>query len=367
MSTTEELNLEEELKKIEEEILQHDPHLIQKNGVQSGSSVLMEFIKQAFAGKIDMSNLQTPSFMIKPIPQLEQGADYSYPFDFFLQIPELDSPVDRLVALSRYFIECGKMTYCKSFSKIAPLMPILGENFYCHWDHQDGSKTTYFAEKVTESITCSHIENVDKGISITSSVKYASAFYGNSAACLTKGGGVIKLKDETYECTFPGGIAYGIFWGTSKIEPYDKLVMKSDKHDFYVDLSFDHGLSVDGYVYNGKKKVRRIQGTLDDKVYVINLEKNNDKQILLTADFHEVYKKKKVAPLHKQKDHESRKVWHRVNYHLLREEHSEAVKHRDLVFEKQKTTHEPFHFVETKKIINEVPLYDVLIEKHPFK
>lgn len=80
-----EQNNEEELMKIEEEILKHDPHLIQKTGVQSGSSVLMEFIKQLFAGKVDMANLQTPSFMIKPIPQLEQGADYSFPFDFFLQ------------------------------------------------------------------------------------------------------------------------------------------------------------------------------------------------------------------------------------------------------------------------------------------
>lgn len=244
-------------------------------------------------------------------------------------------------------------------------MPVLGENFYCHWEHED-SKTFYFAEKVTDTIVCSHIENKEKGISITSSVRYASAFWGNSAACLTKGGGVVTLKDETYECTYPGGIAYGLFWGASKIEPYDKLIMKSNKHDYSAEISFEHGLTVEGHIFKGKKKIKRIHGTLDDKVFVTCLEKN-EKKILLTGDFVEVYKKKKVTPLHQQKENESRRIWHRVAYHLLREEHDEGTKHRDIVLEKQKSSHEPVHFIPTKRVFNDVTLYEVNKENYPYK
>jgi hypothetical protein len=193
-----------DLKEVEEVVFKTNPYEFQKNQVWSGGSIIYEFAQKFYSGEISLTTLRVPTFCVKPIPFLEQHADFSYPFKYLrkykkqtfntVRVSEEKDQLERVLMITQHFVTTGKLGPCFGFAGIAPHMPLVGEHFSCSWEHKDS--TTYFVgEQVTEDILVSSIENPKKNISLINCGSKKGGFWGNSAGTYSKGGAKLTLTN----------------------------------------------------------------------------------------------------------------------------------------------------------------------------
>eukprot|EP01080_Neovahlkampfia_damariscottae_P002314 gene2314-2782_t len=359
-------------KKIEETTYVVDPYEFQKNSEWGGNSVVYEFVQKFYSGELTLSNLRVPSFCVKPIAFLEQHADFSYPFKYLRQVSEMKDPLDRIIAITRHYLNTNKLGMCSGFAGAAPNMPMVGEQFICSWKHKDS--TSYFVgEQVTEDILVSSVENPEKNISIINCGSKKGGFWGNSAGTYSKGGARLTITslNEIYDVTFPGGIARGLVWGKARLEPFDKLTIKSPNHEYTTDVTISDGGYILGYIYKGKKCLKKIYGALLDDIHIENYSDYSNKEKLLPSSRPEkLFHLKTVESLENQKDHESRKLWSVVHHSTVTKDYDTLEKARDEMEqkkEKAKENHQSKVFEKTDELFNEVFRYKLNIDNHPFK
>jgi len=116
------------------------------------------------------------------------------------------------------------------------------------------------------------------------------------------------------------------FWGTSRIEVSDQLLIYCPQTGLASDITLD-GETVSGSIFNKKlnKKLYTISGKLS---LVIAKDLSNNKQIKLYDSSTLKVPSIKVASLSEQAENESRKIWHKVTVAIRKEDYDEATKQK---------------------------------------
>jgi len=116
------------------------------------------------------------------------------------------------------------------------------------------------------------------------------------------------------------------FWGTSRIEVSDQLLIYCPQTGLASDITLD-GETVSGTIFNKKlnKKLYAISGKLS---LVIAKDLSNNKQIKLYESSTLKVPTIKVESISEQNENESRKIWHKVTVAIRKEDYDEATKQK---------------------------------------
>jgi oxysterol-binding protein-related protein 8 len=316
--------MEEEIIKIqEEEILTEENEVYKKNVYQmiknkenlKSKNILFEIIKSLSYG-IDIFNIQLPVFMIKPMSLLEHLADAFSPKLEILNLSKINDSLDRIIVLTEYIINSVAINVAKSFNMIKPYNPILNEYFKCKWEFED-STTYFYAEQISHHppITCVYLENEKSNLKFESTLSLSGNFYGNYANTYLDG--LLKLTltniNEHYDIKVPVMLINGLIWGKTKIELSKNLIIECKETNLRVDVDFFENEKIKGGIKRNNKKIVKIDGKLNEKIYFYN----ENKEVIKEMEIVECIVEKTTEPLEKQGCLESRRVWHKVTKEIM--------------------------------------------------
>jgi len=217
------------------------------------------------------------------------------------------------------------------FAHSKPYNPGLGELFKCSWEHEeDNSVTYYMAEQVSHHppISAYYSYNKKRKMVFEGFLEPKTSFSINNATTSITGRNSITLQNfkERYNIKYANVVAKSIFWGTSRIEVSDQLLIYCPQTGLASDITLD-GETVSGSIFNKKlnKKLYTISGKLS---LVIAKDLSNNKQIKLYDSSTLKVPSIKVASLSEQAENESRKIWHKVTVAIRKEDYDEATKQK---------------------------------------
>jgi len=152
-----------DIEQLQKEASVYDPDTFFSKEVEDkeSGSILYQFIKQLKPG-MDMTSIMCPTFCIRPISFLEFLTLYTQPNISLLEAASKEQdPEKRIVQITQWVMSALTITPQKGFAGIKPYNPILGEQFHCKWEHDDGSVTVLHAEQVSHHppIACIHVRN----------------------------------------------------------------------------------------------------------------------------------------------------------------------------------------------------------------
>ncbi|KAH6651103.1 hypothetical protein F5144DRAFT_589409 [Chaetomium tenue] len=162
-----------------------------------------------------------------------------------LPIPEIDDPVERFVAVVKFYLS-GWHIRPPGVKK--PLNPVLGEVFSCYWDFPDNTRAYYISEQTSHHPPKSSYFYMVPGhnIRVDGTLKPRSKFLGNSAASMMEGTAILSLlnrgadptKGERYTLTQPNMYARGILFGKMKYELGDHSFVRCPETGLSADIDF---------------------------------------------------------------------------------------------------------------------------------
>jgi hypothetical protein len=331
---------------------------------QNGS-LLLTLLKSIKIGS-DLSKISNPITFDKGISHLERMADIMYPTDAVIGLYKNPSPKDRFLSILKIIL-AGQSPAPRFniLSNEKPFNPIIGEEFHCHWNHSDGSQTFYVAEQVTHHPphTAVYLYNRANNYTAVTSLIMHSKFTGNKVTAGGKGMCQIHIllapdgTKETYNVTFPTVNVRGLIFGKACFELGDELVVTCVQTQLEAKIQFKKGHKVNGNVSDiSSKKPKHLytlEGNMLDVINLTNLE-TNDKSVLIDTELFKSPVPKFVKPVSKQRDNESRKVWHQVTYHIKQKDFDNAAKYKKAIEERQRALakqakenhvgHLPVHF-----------------------
>lgn len=334
MSTT-------DLAQLEKENYIYDPKTFYDKGEvgKDAGSVLFQFIKSLKPG-MDMTSIMCPTFVIRPISFLEFLTIYTQPNAALIQASKEQDPEKRIIDLVVWVLSALTITPQNGFAGIKPYNPILGEEFHCRWEHDDGSQTELHAEQVSHHppISALNFRNEKNGIRYVSTGEFKAKFRGNYVDSVVEGNHVLELKnfDEAYEVSWPSLVARGILWGNARIEHGGDLVLYCEKTGYKAKINFDksdHKFS--GHIYKGKDKISKIEGDLTGQTTLSDEKGKSNKRVIIDAT-NVKREKYVVADLPQQQECESRRVWHSVTYALKSNDLDKAAKNKTDIEEHQR-------------------------------
>ncbi|KAF8936864.1 hypothetical protein EDD21DRAFT_373458 [Dissophora ornata] len=285
---------------------------------EGNRSILMDIISQLSKGG-DLHRVTLPTFVLEPRSMLERITDFMSHPEIIIQANQLEDPVERFVAVTRYFLS-GWHIKPKGVKK--PYNPILGEHFRSKWTFADGTEAFYVAEQVSHHppISVYYYSSPENHIRIVGDLLPKSKFLGNSAATLMQGEINVSFTNrpgEEYMITMPNVYARGILFGTMLMELGDAAAVKCPKLDLVCTLEF----KVKGYftgTYNSiAGKIKRIStgevlyeisGKWSDEIYIT---KKGGKEVFFDSKT-AMIQPKIVAQENEQEPHESRRLWSKL-------------------------------------------------------
>jgi hypothetical protein len=319
----------------------YDPKTFYDKGEEGkdAGSIVFQFIKSLKPG-MDMTSIMCPTFVIRPISFLEFLTIYTQPNQSLLNASTEQDPEKRIIDITTWVLSTLTVTPSNGFGGIKPYNPILGEEFRCHWEHDDGSKTILLAEQVSHHppISALTFKNDKHGIRYISTGEFKAKFRGNYVDSAVEGNHILELQklDEAYEITWPTLVARGILWGNARIEHGGNLVVYCEKTGYKAQINFDksdHKLS--GHIYRKKDKIYKIEGDLTDKIYIQEEKNKSSKRVLIDAT--NIKREKFVIPdITTQNENESRRVWHSVTFPLKTGDLDRAAKNKIEIEEHQR-------------------------------
>ena len=159
-------------------------------------------------------------------------------------------------------------------------------------------------------------------------------------------------------------------WGQARLEPFDKLMIKSPDHEYRTEISYSDGCYIKGYIYKGKECLKKIYGCLLEDIHIENYSDYSNKEKLLPSTMPtKIFHLKTVESLEKQKENESRKLWSIVNHSTVKKDFETLEKARNEVDEKKEKAKENYQskiFEKTDEVFNEVPRFKVNFDFHPY-
>jgi len=326
---------------LEKEGYIYDPKTFFDKGEEGkdAGSVLFQFIKSLKPG-MDMTSIMCPTFCIRPISFLEFLTIYTQPSASLLHTSEEPDAEKRMMDVIIWVLSTLTITPQNGFAGIKPYNPILGEEFHCHWEHDDGSITQLHAEQVSHHppITALNFRNDKHGLRYVSTGEFKAKFRGNYVDSAVEGNHVLELQkyDEAYEVTWPTMVARGILWGNARIEHGSNLIIYCAKSGYKAQINFDksdHKLS--GHIFKKKDKIFKIEGELTDKIFLMEEKNKASKKVLIDAA---TQKREKyvVQDVASQTEWEARRVWHTVTYAIKTGDLDRAAKNKADIEEHQR-------------------------------
>ncbi|KAK4147936.1 Oxysterol-binding protein-like protein OBPalpha [Dichotomopilus funicola] len=207
-------------------------------------NVLSHIISQLRPGA-DLSRVVLPTFILEPRSMLERITNFMCHPEMLLPIPEIDDPVERFVAVVKFYLS-GWHIRPPGVKK--PLNPVLGEIFTCYWDFPDKTRGYYISEQTSHHPPKSSYFYMVPGhnIRVDGTLQPRSRFLGNSAASLMEGTAFLSLlnrgadpsKGERYSLTQPNMYARGILFGKMKYELGDHSYVKCPETGLSADIEF---------------------------------------------------------------------------------------------------------------------------------
>eukprot|EP01087_Luapelamoeba_hula_P016259 TRINITY_DN499_c0_g1_i2.p1 TRINITY_DN499_c0_g1~~TRINITY_DN499_c0_g1_i2.p1 ORF type:complete len:385 (-),score=80.36 TRINITY_DN499_c0_g1_i2:134-1288(-) len=287
-------------------------------------NILLSLLSQLSLG-MDLSRVTLPTFILEPKSFLEKLTDFMTHPDLVLNASSLETPYDRLKALTRWYMS-GFYIRPKGVKK--PYNPILGEIFRASWDHGD-SKSFYVSEQVSHHppVSAFYGSNRPAGFVLNGSIFFKSKFGGNTVAAILDGHATIYMLnyDETYVLTFPTAYARGILWGTLLMELGGNVSIKCEQSEMRSEIEFktkgffggDYN-QVAGKIIHKKKTLYTFNGKWDKQ---LTGKGHKDKKEEVFWDpyggMSQSNLKMNVRPISEQEDFESRKLWQGVSKGLI--------------------------------------------------
>jgi len=295
------------------------------------NTILFKFIKSLRPG-MDMASIMMPTFVLRPISFLEFLAIYTQPNQTLLDAANEEDAKKRMINVATWALSTLTLTPQNGFAGIKPYNPILGEQFHCHWEHDDGTKSVLRAEQVSHHppITAFEIRNKEKGIRYESTGEFKAKFRGNYIDSCVEGQHQLHLEKfgETYTISWATMVARGLVWGNARIEHGGNLIISCEKSGLKAAINFDHSdHKLSGEITEGKTKLYKIEGCLTGAI-TIREEKAKEKKNLIESGATAKREKYVVEDILKQEEHHSRRVWHTVTHAIKTNEVDKVAKNK---------------------------------------
>jgi hypothetical protein len=279
---------------------------------------------------MDITSITCPAFLIRPISYIEMCSEVIAPRNL-IGINKLE-PKDRLKAVLGSMLACCTIAPKSNYYHCKPFNPILGERFQCQWEHEDDTITKFFGEQVSHHppITACFLKNEKAGFTIQFVTKPGTYFRGNYIEIDMPGKLILtldKLKED-YIITVPPLFVRGILWGNGSVEHGGQFSIKCEKTKMSANVEFIESNYVKGELKYSHGQSLEFEGHIFDKVII-----DND----ILYDYKDIKNPKKVVkPLIEQDEMESRRVWHRAAFSLIKGEEDSTNEAKSLIENRQR-------------------------------
>ncbi|XP_026139474.1 oxysterol-binding protein-related protein 10 isoform X3 [Carassius auratus] len=355
-------------------------------------SIILHLLSQLKLG-MDLTRVVLPTFILEKRSLLEMYANFMAHPDVFLAITSGATAEERMIRFVEYYLTAFHEGRKGAVAK-KPYNPILGESFQCTWDvPQDkvrplrttssspapaaahstqtasneglGSyRLRFVAEQVSHHPPVSgfYCECKERQICVNTHVWTKSKFMGMSIGVSMVGEGVLHLleHDEEYVFTLPSAYARSILtvpW----VELGGKVSICCAKSGYSSAVTFHTKPFYGGKVHRVTAEVKHNPtGTIVCKAqgeWNGTLEftySSGETKVIDTSKLPVI--KKKIRPLEKQGQYESRRLWQRVTAALKAGDIDAASEHKHQLEEKQRregkqrtassTTWKPKYFIK---------------------
>ncbi|XP_029308423.1 oxysterol-binding protein-related protein 10-like [Cottoperca gobio] len=346
-------------------------------------SIMLHLLSQLKLG-MDLTRVVLPTFILEKRSLLEMYANFMAHPDMFLSITSGCTPEERMVRFVEYYLTAFHEGRKGAVAK-KPYNPILGENFHCSWyvprdrirplrtnnctgpnspptttstilespqRGTDGSsrrnsdcyRVRFVAEQVSHHppISGFYCECKEKRMCVNTHVWTKSKFMGMSVGVSMVGEGVLYLleHDEEYVFTLPCAYARSILtvpW----VELGGKVTINCTKSGYSATVTFHTKPFYGGKVHRVTAEVKHNQtGNIVCKAqgeWNGMLEftySNGDNKVIDTSK--QPIIKKKIQPLERQGQYESRRLWQHVTVSLKAGNMDAATEHKRCLEERQR-------------------------------
>uniref|UniRef100_A0A9J8C4S4 Oxysterol-binding protein n=1 Tax=Cyprinus carpio carpio TaxID=630221 RepID=A0A9J8C4S4_CYPCA len=355
-------------------------------------SIILHLLSQLKLG-MDLTRVVLPTFILEKRSLLEMYANFMAHPDVFLAITSGATPEERMIRFVEYYLTAFHEGRKGAVAK-KPYNPILGESFHCTWDVQRDKvrplRTTssspapaaahstqitsseglgsyrlrFVAEQVSHHPPVSgfYCECKEQQICVNTHVWTKSKFMGMSIGVSMVGEGILHLleHDEEYVFTLPSAYARSILtvpW----VELGGKVSISCAKSGYSAAVTFHTKPFYGGKVHRVTAEVKHNPtGTIVCKAqgeWNGTLEftySSGETKVIDTSKLPVI--KKKIRPLEKQGQYESRRLWQHVTAALKAGDIDVATEHKHQLEEKQRregkqrtassTTWKPKYFIK---------------------
>ncbi|XP_065154626.1 oxysterol-binding protein-related protein 10 isoform X2 [Paramisgurnus dabryanus] len=335
-------------------------------------SIILHLLSQLKLG-MDLTRVVLPTFILEKRSLLEMYANFMAHPDMFLAITSGTTAEERIIRFVEYYLTAFHEGRKGAVAK-KPYNPILGENFHCIWDvprdkvrplrttssspapavapsvqtsstEGVGSYRLHFvAEQVSHHPPVSgfYCECKERRICVNTHVWTKSKFMGMSIGVSMVGEGVLHLldHDEEYVFTLPSAYARSILtvpW----VELGGKVSIACPKSGYSATVTFHTKPFYGGKVHRVTAEVKHNPtGTIVCKAqgeWNGTLEftySSGDTKVIDTSKLPVI--RKKIRPLEKQGQYESRRLWQHVTVALKAGDMDTATEHKHQLEEKQR-------------------------------
>ncbi|KAM8826862.1 oxysterol-binding protein-related protein 10-like isoform 2-T2 [Synchiropus picturatus] len=354
-------------------------------GLDDQQSLIQHLLSQLKLG-MDLTRVTLPTFILEKRSLLEMYANFMAHPDIFLSISCCQTPEERMVRFVEYYLTAFHEGRKGAVAK-KPYNPILGEVFRCSWHvpekqaqapgtgwstvphsaqstggSSDCCKVWFLAEQVSHHppVSAFYCECKERKMCINAHIWTKSKFMGVSVGVSMVGEGVLYLAehDEKYVFTLPCAYARSIL-AVPWVELGGKVSVSCAQSGYSAAVTFHTKPFCGGKVHRVTAEVRnnttgnvvcKAQGEWNKTLEFTS--SSGESKVVDTSKL-PVYKKK-IRPLQKQNENESRRIWQHVTSSLKAGNMDAATEHKRQLEERQrhelklrtanKTEWKPKHF-----------------------
>ncbi|XP_026277867.1 oxysterol-binding protein-related protein 11 [Frankliniella occidentalis] len=312
---------------------------------EENKSVILHLLSQLKLG-MDLTKVVLPTFILERRSLLEMFADCLGHPNLFLKIMESSTPEMRMMAVVEWYLTSLHIGRDCSIAK-KPYNPIIGETFHCSWRVQEPDNKAdfvhYTAEQVSHHppVTAFYAECPSRNMCLNASIWTKSNFSGMSVGVAMVGEVNLLLGDigERYDFTLPSAYARSII-SVPWIELGGKVVINCPTTGYSANIIFHTKPFYGGKVHQVTGEVKNDVGISTCK---IQGEWNSSFEFIYPGGNTKVIDvtrlpviRKRVRPVSKQGNMESRRLWYEVTNALAENDISRATDHKRSLEEQQR-------------------------------
>ncbi|KAL3060757.1 hypothetical protein OYC64_015159 [Pagothenia borchgrevinki] len=346
-------------------------------------NIMLHLLSQLKLG-MDLTRVVLPTFILEKRSMLEMYANFMAHPDMFLSITCGRTAEERMVRFVEYYLTAFHEGRKGAVAK-KPYNPILGENFHCSWyvprvrvrplrttncpgpnsaptdsasipgspqrgvggssrKHSDCYHVSFVAEQLSHHPPVSgfYCECKEKKMCVNTHVWTKSKFMGMSVGVSMVGEGVLYLleHDEQYVFTLPCAYARSILtvpW----VELGGKVTINCAKSGYSATVTFHTKPFYGGKVHRVTAEVKHnLTGNIVCKAQgewngVLEFTYSNGENKVIDTSKHPIIKKK-IQPIEKQGQYESRRLWQHVTASLKGGHLDAATEHKRCLEDRQR-------------------------------